>query len=218
MPLNIPVITRSPTSRRYTVHTDRQRWSAEQLAAVGHGRTVMEWAVRRGVREAALSCLNANFTPADIIVDEHPDGSVAMTGRVLCDGSDCHTAAQRRHYDAVEAFEAKTATEWAAKELNLAPGKVRVVQERVLPGRDRHRLRVPLGFVLAGAFCATAGGLMGRYDYAKPEGTSPGSDIEVWVGQNANSLFTQLANPSIVAGLLLVLYGIVRLLITKTTK
>lgn len=123
MPLNVPVtITLPPLDRSYTVHTDRQRWSADQLATVPDGRDFMERAVRRGVREAALSCAYAQFTPAVIVTDPHPDGSVTMTGRVLCDNKDCHTAAQRHHLDAAEAIEAKAAAEWAfEKDLGLAP-------------------------------------------------------------------------------------------------
>ncbi|ORT54652.1 hypothetical protein [Streptomyces sp. CB03238] len=217
MPLNVPVtITVPPIDRSFTVHTDRQRWSAEQLAAEPDGRAALEAAVREGVRKAASTCAYAQLTEPDIAVAEHPDGSVTMTGRVLCDETDCHAAAQRHHFDAAESIEAKAAAEWAAqKELDFAPGELGVVQERALSGHDRRQRRAAFGFLLVGVLCAAAGGAMSQYDYTKPEGTSPGTNINVWIWTNVDSLCNHLAFPAVIAGTLLVLYGFVRLAVTN---
>ncbi|MBD0844240.1 hypothetical protein [Streptomyces sp. TRM68416] len=213
MPLNVPVtLTVPPTDRSFTVHTERQRWSAEQLAAEPDGRAALEAAVREGVRKAAATCAYAQLTEPDIDTAAHPDGSVTMTGRVLCDEADCHTAAQRHHFDAAESIEARAAADWVAqKELDLAPGELTVVQERVATGHDRRQRRASFGFVLAGAVCAAAGGAMSQYDYTKPEGTSPGTSINVWIWTNVDSLCNHLAFPAVIAGTLLVLYGVARL-------
>ncbi|PKV82723.1 hypothetical protein [Streptomyces sp. TLI_146] len=65
----------------------------------------------------------------------------------LCDECDCHIAAQRHHFDAAESIEAKAAAWAAQKELDLVPGELGVVQERVLSGHDWRRRRASLGFV-----------------------------------------------------------------------
>ncbi|MFD0253649.1 hypothetical protein ACFVGX_22345 [Streptomyces sp. NPDC127113] len=220
MPLNVPVtITVPPIDRSFTVHTDRQRWSAEQLAAEGDGRAALEAAVREGVRKAASACAYAQLTEPDIAVATHPDGSVTMTGRVLCDEGDCHAAAQRHHFDAAESIEAKAAADWVAqKELDLAPGELGVVQERVLSDEDRRQRRASFGFVLAGVLCTAAGAGMDQYDYTKPAGTSPGTDVNVWFWTNVDSLCNTLAFPAVVAGALLVLFGFGRLVVTNTAK
>ncbi|MFF4173685.1 hypothetical protein [Streptomyces sp. NPDC001744] len=221
MPLNVPVtITLPPIDRSYTVHTDRQRWSAEQLAAEPDGRAAQEAAVREGVRKAASTCAYAQLTEPDIDTAAHPDGSVTMTGRVLCDESDCHSAAQRHHFDAAESIEAKAAADWVAqKELDLAPGELAVHQERVRTGYydKRDQRRASLGFVLVGVLCVAAGGGMGQYDYTKPKGTSPGTNINVWIWTNVDSLCNHLAFPALVAGTLLIMFGVCRLAITNAT-
>lgn len=219
MPLNVPVtLTTPPTDRSFTVHTDRQRWSAEQLVAVPDGRAHMERAVRRGVRETALSCTYAQFTEADIDTAAHPDGSVTMTGRVLCDEDDCYSTAQRHHFDAAESIQAKAAADWVAqKELDLAPGELAVVQERVLSGHDRRQFRASLGFMLAGVLCVAAGAGMGQYDYTKPASASPGTNPIVWIWTNVDSLCNHLAFPALVAGTLLILFGGARLAVTNAT-
>ncbi|MFE7658106.1 hypothetical protein ACFU6M_35415 [Streptomyces bottropensis] len=219
MPLNVPVtLTLPPVDRSFTVHTDRQRWSAEQLATVPDGRDFMERAVRRGVREAALSCAYAQFTPAEVVTDPHPDGSVTMTGRVLCDEKDCHTAAQRHHFDDAESIEAKAAADWVAqKELDLAPGELDAVQKRLSTDFDRRQFRASLGFMVIGMVCVTAGGAMSQYDYTKPEDTSPGTHISVWFWQNVDSVCNHLAFPAVVAGTLLFLFGVVRLAVRNAT-
>ncbi|NGO40649.1 hypothetical protein [Streptomyces ureilyticus] len=218
--LNVPVtLTVPPIDRSFTVHTDRQRWSAEQLAAEPDGRAALETAVREGVRKAASTCAYAQLTEPDIDTAAHPDGSVTMTGRVLCDEADCHTAAQRHHFDAAESIEAKAAADWVAqKELDLAPGELAVVQERVLTGHDRRQHRASFGFVLIGVLCAAAGGAMGQYDYHKPKGASPGTNVSVWFWENVDSLCNHLAVPAVVAGTLLVLFGFGRLAVTNATK
>ncbi|MEV6147055.1 hypothetical protein [Streptomyces sp. NPDC051992] len=222
MPLNVPVtLTTPPIDRRYTVHTERQRWSAEQLAAEPDARTALETAVREGVRKAASTCAYAQLTEPDIDVAEHPDGSVTMTSRVMCDEADCHAAAQRHHFDAAESIEAKAAAEWVAqRELDFAPGELAVYQERVRTGYydKRQQRRASIGFVLVGVLCAAAGGAMGQYDYTKPKGASPGTDFTVWIAQNVDSLCNHLAFPAVVAGTLLVLFGFVRLAITNNTN
>ncbi|KUF17357.1 hypothetical protein [Streptomyces silvensis] len=219
MPLNVPVtITLPPIDRQFTVHTDRQRWCAEQLAASPDGRAALEAAVREGVRKAAPACAYAQLTAPDIETAAHTDGSVTMTGRVLCDESDCHAAAQRHHVDAAESIEAKAAADWVAqRELGPAPGELGVVRKRVLSSADRRQRRASFGFVLVGVLCVAAGGAMGQYDYTKPAGTSPGTSIGVWIGTNADSLCNTLALPAILAGALLVLFGPGRL-VTDTTK
>lgn len=219
MPLNVPVtLTLPPVDRAFTVHTDRQRWTAEQLEAVPDGRAFMERAVRRGVREAALSCAYAQFTSADVVTVPHPDGSVTMTGRVLCDEKDCHIAAQRHHFDDADSIEAKAAADWVAqKELDLAPGELDVVQKRVSTDFDRRQRRASLGFCLIGVLCAAAGGAMSQYDYTKPEGTSPGTHIQVWLWQNVDSVCNHLAFPAVIAGTLLFMFGVVRLAVHNAT-
>ncbi|WP_327332961.1 hypothetical protein [Streptomyces anulatus] len=218
MPLNVPVtLTTPPVDRRYTVHTERQRWSAGQLAAEPDGRAALESAVRAGVRKAASTCAYAELTGADIAVAEHPDGSVTMTGRVMCDEADCHAAAQRHHFDAAEAIEAKAAADWAAqKQLDLAPGELRVVQERVLTDHDRRQRRASLGFVLVGVLCAAAGGTMGQYDYHRPEFGS--ASFTAWIGESFDAVCNTLAFPAVVAGTLLVLFGFGRLAITNRLR
>ncbi|MEW1926403.1 hypothetical protein [Streptomyces sp. NPDC088360] len=220
MPLNVPVtIHLPPIDRSFTVHTDRQRWSAEQLAAAPDGRAALEAAVREGVRKAASTCAYAQLTAPDIETAAHPDGSVTMTGRVLCDEAECHAAAQRHHFDAAESIEAKAAADWAAeKDLGIPAGKLRVVQQRARTGHDRRQRRAALLSVLAGVLCAVAGGAMGQYDYTKPEGTSPGTNIDVWIWSNVDSLCTHLAFPAVLAGALLVLFGFGRLTLTRVTK
>lgn len=217
MPLNVPVtLTVPPIDRRFTVHTDRQRWSAEQLAAVPDGRAALEAAVREGVRKSAATCAYAQLTAPDIAVAAHPDGSVTMTGRVLCDEADCHAAAQRHHFDAAESIEAKAAADWVAqKELDLAPGELAVVQERVTTGHDQRQRRAALSFMLVGVVCAAAGGAMSQYDYTKPKGTSPGTNISVWIWTNVDSLCNHLAFPAVIAGALLALYGVARLTVSN---
>lgn len=134
MPLNVPVtLTVPPIDRRFTVHTDRQRWSAEQLASEPDGRAALEAAVREGV----------------------------------------------------------------------------------LSDDDRRQHRASFGFMLVGVLCAAAGGAMSQYDYTKPEGTSPGTNINVWIWTNVDSLCDHLAFPAVVAGTLLVLFGFGRLALTK---
>ncbi|WP_331718750.1 hypothetical protein [Streptomyces sp. NBC_00212] len=216
MPLNVPVtITVPPIDRSFTVHTDRQRWSAEQLAAAPDGRGALEAAVREGVRKAASTCAYAQLTEPDIDTAAHPDGSVTLTGRVLCDESDCHAAAQRHHFDAAESIEAKAAADWVAqKELSLAPGELKVVQEHLRTGRDQQQRRLSFLFVLAGVLCAAAGAAMGQYDYHRPESAS-GSSLTVWIGENVDALCNHLAFPAIVAGALLVLFGFGRAALTK---
>ncbi|WP_433407067.1 hypothetical protein [Streptomyces sp. CA-146814] len=222
MPLNVPVtLTTPPIDRRYTVHTDRQRWSAEQLADQPDGRAALETAVREGVRKAASTCAYAQLTEPDIDLAEHPDGSVTMTGRVLCDEADCHAAAQRHHFDAAESIEAKAAAEWVAqKELDLAPGELAVHQEHVRTGYydQQEKRRASYGFMVVGVLCTAAGAGMGQYQYTKPEGSSPGTDIRVWFWQNIDSLCNFLAFPMVVAGALLVMFGVVRLAITDNTQ
>lgn len=216
MPLNVPVTLHlPPIDRSYTVHTDRQRWSAEQLAAEADGRAALEAAVREGVRKAA-PCAYAQLTEADVTVTENPDGSVTMVGRVLCDEAECHTAAQRHHFDAADSIEARAAADWAAeKDMGLAPGELRVVEERVRTGHDRQQRRASYSFVLVGVLCAAAGGAMSQYDYHKPKGTSPGTNINVWIWTNVDSLCNHLAFPAVIAGTLFVLFGFGRLAVTK---
>ncbi|MBX7471228.1 hypothetical protein K1Y80_34790 [Streptomyces sp. MAG02] len=219
MPLNVPVtLTTPPIDRRYTVHTDRQRWSAEQLADQPDGRAALEAAVREGVRKAASTCAYAGLTEPDIDTTEHPDGSVTTTGRVLCDEDDCHSTAQRHHFDAAESIQAKAAADWVAqKELDLAPGELAVVQKHFLSDHDRRQRRASLGFMLAGVLCTAAGAGLGQYDYTKPAGTSPGTNLIVWIWTNVDSLCNTLAYPAIVAGTLLILFGVVRLAVTNAT-
>ncbi|WP_455355907.1 hypothetical protein [Streptomyces sp. SYSU K217416] len=216
MPLNVPVtITLPPLDRSFTVHTDRQRWSAEQLAVEPDGRAALEAAVREGVRKAASTCAYAQLTEPDIDTAAHPDGSVTMTGRVLCDEADCHAAAQRHHFDAAESIEAKAAADWAAeKDMGIPAGKLRVVQQRVRSDHGRRQRRVSLLFVLVGVLCAAAGGAMGQYDYHRPEFAS-GSSFTVWIGEDFDAICNHLAFPAIVAGTLLVLFGFVRLAVTN---
>ncbi|MFD8415486.1 hypothetical protein ACFV2Q_27615 [Streptomyces sp. NPDC059650] len=213
MPLNVPVILGlPPVDRAFTVHANRQRWSAEQLAAEPDGRAALETAVREGVRKAASTCAYAQLTEPDITVEEPPDGSVTITGRVLCDEKDCHASAQRHHFDATDAIEAKAAADWAAqKELDLAPGEVEVVLRSVRTDFDRRQRRASLTFCLIGVLCMGAGGAMGQYDYTKPEGTSPGTHIDVWFWQNVDSLCNHLAFPAVLAGTLLFMFGVVRI-------
>ncbi|MFE4829816.1 hypothetical protein [Streptomyces sp. NPDC056672] len=217
MPLNVPVtLTTPPIDGRYTVHTDRQRWSAGQLADHLDGRAALEAAVRTGVRKAASTCAYAGLTEPDIDTAAHPDGSVTMTGRVLCDESACHTAAQHHYFDAAESIEAKTAADWVAqKKLDLAPGELGVVQERVRTGHERRQRRGSLGFVLVGVLCAAAGGAMSQYDYTKPKGTSAGTNISVLIWTNVDSLCDQWAFPAVIAGTLLALYGAARLAVSN---
>ncbi|QHC33871.1 hypothetical protein [Streptomyces sp. HF10] len=217
MPLNVPVtITLPPIDRSYTVHTDRQRWSAEQLAAEPDGRAAQETAVREGVRKAASTCAYAQLTEPDIDTAAHPDGSVTMTGRVLCDEDDCHAAAQRHHFDAAESIEAKAAADWAAeKDMGVPAGELRVVQERVRTAPRRQRRRASLAFMAVGLLCVAIGVVMSRYDYTKPAGTSPGIDIDVWIWTNVDSLCNHLASPLTIAGALIAFYGVVRDVTTK---
>ncbi|MFJ2774396.1 hypothetical protein [Streptomyces sp. NPDC087300] len=75
MPLNVPVtLALSSAERAFTVHSDRQRWNAGQLAAAPDGRAALEAAVRAGVRTAASTCVYAGLSEADIDIDERPDG------------------------------------------------------------------------------------------------------------------------------------------------
>ncbi|MEU9535853.1 hypothetical protein AB0D00_26540 [Streptomyces sp. NPDC048213] len=216
MPLNVPVtLTTPPIDRRYTVHTDRQCWSAEQLAAGPDGRAVQEAAVREGVRKAAPACAYAQLTEPDIAVAETPDGSVTMTGRVLCDEGDCYTAAQRHRFDAVESAEAAAAADWVAqKEFGRAPGELVVIQERGLKDEDRRQRRATRGFMLAGLYCVAVGVGMARYDYHRPKVVS-GDSFTVLLGESLEAVFTHLASPLVVAGALIALYGIVRNVTTK---
>ncbi|MGW4951555.1 hypothetical protein [Streptomyces parvulus] len=196
MPLNVPVtLTVSPVDRQLTVHTDRQRWSTEQLAAVPDGRAALETAVREGVRKAASACAYAQLTAPDIAAALHPDGSLTMTGRVLCDEPDCHTAAQSHHFDAAEAIEARAAAEWVAqKELDFAPGELEVVREHVRAGRRREPRRASLGLMLTGLLCVAGGVSMSRYDYHRPESASTTS-LMVWLGENFDAICSHFASP-----------------------
>ncbi|MEU4266083.1 hypothetical protein [Streptomyces sp. NPDC025273] len=221
MPLNVPVtLTTAPIDRRYTVHTNRLRWSAEQLATEPDGRTALETAVREGVREAASTCAYAQLTDPDIDTAEHPDGSVTMTARVMCDEADCHAAAQRHFFDAAESIEAQAAAEWLAqKELDSAPGELAVYQEHTRTGYydKRQQRRAPIGFMLGGVVCVGAGAAMGQYDYHRPEFASSTS-FTAWVGENAEALCNHLAFPAIVAGILLYIYGFARLAVPNNTN
>ncbi|MEW1632238.1 hypothetical protein AB0387_33565 [Streptomyces sp. NPDC089173] len=219
MPLNVPVtLTTPPIDRWYTVHTDRQRWSAEQLADQPDGRAALETAVREGVRKATSTCAYAGRTEPDIDTTEHPDGSVTTTGRLLCDEADCYSSAQRHHFDAAESIQAKAAADWVAqKELDLAPGGPAVVQKRFLSDHERHQRRASFGFVLAGVLCTTAGAGMDPCHYTKPAGTSPGTNSIVWFWTNVDSLCNTLAFPAVFAGTLLIMFGVGRLAVTNAT-
>ncbi|MFF8387774.1 hypothetical protein ACF053_29610 [Streptomyces kanasensis] len=217
MPLNVPVIIhRSPRDRAFTVHTDRQRWSAGQLAARPDGRAALEAAVREGVREAAPTCAYTQLTEPDIGVTAHADGSVTMTGRVLCDATDCHAAARRHHFQAAESMEAKAATEWAAqKELPPGPGEHVVVQKRVLTDHDRRQRRASLGYVLVGLLCSAAGAGMSQYDYHRRPDIAPGDSFLSLSGENFDAICNFLTLPALLAGLLFLLFGFTRLALTS---
>jgi hypothetical protein len=213
MPLNVPVtLTVAPIDRSFTVHTDRQRWSADQLAAEPDGRAALEAAVREGLSKAASTCAYAGLAEADIDTAEYPDGSVAMTGRVLCDEAECHAAARRHHFDAAESIEAKAAADWAThRELDVAPGQSTVEQERHLSSlRDRERqerrlaTRLVIGILLGGA-----GAAMSLYDYHRPNfASSP--NFSVWMGENFDAICNHLAQPVLVLGVVVVLVAIGR--------
>jgi hypothetical protein len=210
MPLNVPVsLIGFPRATRYTVHTDRQRWSAERLAAEPEGCAALEEAVRAGVRTAAPACAYAALTEADVVLAEHPDGSVGIVGRVLCDEAQCYDAAQRHRFDVAEDVEAKTAARWATqKDAGLTPGQLQVTQHVWAERHVRH-MRVLFRQGLVGVLLATVGGVMGQYDYRRPV-LAPVSSVTVWLGENADALCNHLAFPLIVAGALVVLYASLR--------
>ncbi|MFZ3476031.1 hypothetical protein ACODT4_44375 [Streptomyces sp. 2.9] len=217
MLLNVPVtITLPPLDRSYTVHTERLRWSTEQLAAVPDGRAHMERAVRRGVREAALSCAYAQFTEADITVTDYPDGSIAMLGRVLCDEAKCYTAARQHHHDAAESIEAQAAAEWAAeKDLGLAPGSLRAEKQR-RTGWTFEQRRF-LARTLFALIVTAAGVAMSTYDYQRPDGLSGGS-MSASIGRQADEMCNFLAFPTITAGALLLLFAVTSAVIARTKE
>ncbi|MFF3958775.1 hypothetical protein ACFYY1_37065 [Streptomyces sp. NPDC001890] len=209
MPLNVPVtITLPPIDCSYTVHTDRQRWSADQLAAEPDGRGALEAAVREGVRKAAPACAYAGLTEADVTVTEHPDDSVAMVGRVLCSEAECHVAARRRHLDAAEAIEAKTAADWAAeKHLGLAPGDIQAGKPRSRGMSFRERAL--LARMLMGVVLGVVGGLMGQFDYERPASASSAS-LTVLMGEKADKFCDVMAFPTVVAGVIVFVFALVR--------
>ncbi|MFD9453475.1 hypothetical protein ACFWBC_10340 [Streptomyces sp. NPDC059985] len=216
MPLSVPVtITLPPIDHSYTVHTDRQRWSADQLIVETDGRAALENAVRENVRKSS-TCVFAGLTEADISVTEHPDGSIAMVGRVLCDEADCHTAARRHHLDAAEAIEAKAAADWAAeKHLGLAPGGLRAEKRRSGWTFQERTLfaRMSIGIILT-----AVGAAMSTYDYQRPDNLSGGSLSAVF-GQQADKTCNLLAFPTIVAGALFVLFAVIsHVTTTRTSK
>ncbi|MET9206780.1 hypothetical protein ABZW38_16725 [Streptomyces bacillaris] len=221
MPLNVPVaITVPPTNQTFTVHTDRQRWSVEQLAAAPDGRAAQVEAVREGVRRAASTCTYAQLTQADYETVTHPDGSVTVTGRVLCDEADCYAAAQRHHFDDAEKIEAKAATDWlAGKKLSLPrPEEIRVKQVHVLSEDQMHQHRSALRFLIAGLLCTAISGALSLVDYTKPEGTSPGNHITVWVWTNVDSLADFLTPFVLLGGIVLIGIGAVRLATLRSVK
>lgn len=80
----------------------------------------------------------------------------------------------------------------------------------------RDQRRAPIAFLVAGVLCVAAGAGMIQYDYTKPE-LAPSNSITVWFWQNVDSLCNLLAYPTVLAGTLLVMFGIVRLAIIDKT-
>ncbi|MFF6903331.1 hypothetical protein [Streptomyces hydrogenans] len=213
MPLNVPVtLTLPPLDQPFTVHADRQRWSPERLAAEPDGRAALEAAVRAGVRSAAAACAYAGLTEPEITVTEHPDGSVAMTARVLCDEPECHAAAGGRAFDTTESAEARACADWAAeKQLGLAAGGAARHRDHTLARtleRARRR-RAGRGLMLVGGVMAAAGWPMSEYDYQRPADL-PGNGLSAYLGENLGQFCDTLGNPLLYAGIAVFFYGFVR--------
>ncbi|WP_331726088.1 hypothetical protein [Streptomyces sp. NBC_00470] len=208
MPLNVP-IAMAPSDTTYTVHSERQRWSVDQLAATPNGMAALETSVREGVRAAASACVFAGLTEAHITVTEYPDGSVALVGRVLCDETACHTAALRHYLDAADEIEALAAACWAEGQGLADTAATGPSAESKQGGGWSHQEVLQLGRTLLGVLLGASGWAMSQYDYHRPHGPAVG-DLTVAIGQVVDEVCSLLAMPLMVCGALILIHAFVR--------
>ncbi len=92
MPLSVPLGPED--SNRYTVHVERVRWDAAELAQHGSASVEALTSTAREELRSSFHCFAATLLEADVSVTEHADGAAEAVARVLCDSDICAAAAQ----------------------------------------------------------------------------------------------------------------------------
>jgi hypothetical protein len=108
MPLSVPLGPGDSTG--YTIHVERVRWDAAELAQHGSDSVKALRAAARESLRSGLHCFAATLLEADVEVIEQSDGSAEAVARVLCDSDVCAAAAEQ--YEGNSDAESEAARKW----------------------------------------------------------------------------------------------------------
>jgi hypothetical protein len=129
MPTSVPL--GPPDSNLFTVHLERIRWDAAELAQHGSGsRAALTAAARESLR-SSFGCFAVTLLEADTFVIEQDDGSAEATARVLCDSDVCAAAAEP--YEVNSDGEVEAARKWPFASLVYQQTALKLLRDEPRP-------------------------------------------------------------------------------------